>query len=363
MTDFIKTRLEPIPDPIRDPTMTLAEVIGDQGVSGIEAAGSIIIHAVGDTGTQDAVMQQMVAKAMKDDYDAAHPDQSPAFFFHLGDVIYYENNDKGYQEQFYSPYKEYPGKIIAIPGNHDGELFKYDGSSTGQKTTLAAFVDNFCQPVTGVPEAAQATYREMISQPGVYWYLNAPFVDIVGLYSNVAENPGYISGPAIGYKQKTWLDETLQAISRQRAAGLKKALIIAVHHPPLSGGHHSSSTEMLDDIDDSCTKAAIMPTAVLAGHAHNLQVFTRYLTFQGQDLKIPFVIAGGGGRRVQNVSAADASIVDCPTKLTSKYSFDKSAKEYGFMKLSITQKELTIEIFTVDEDGGTAPFATLKNNI
>jgi hypothetical protein len=278
-------------------------------------------------------------------------------------VNYYENNDKGYQEQFYSPYREYPGKIIAIPGNHDGELFKYDGTTSGQTVTLQAFQDNFCQPVTGVPPAAMTTYREMISQPGVYWRLETPFADIVGLYSNVAENPGYISAPAIGNKQKDWLDQTLAAIAKERAGGKKKALIIAVHHPPLSGGHHSGSTEMLNDIDDSCQQAAIMPTAVLAGHAHNLQVFTRYLTFGGKKLKIPFVVAGGGGRRTQPVGKADKKVVDSPTKLKSQLSFDHSAMEYGYLKLTIDAHNLTIEVFTVDKTGKASPFANTKTPI
>lgn len=363
MTDHIKNQLEPIPDPIRDPTMQLSEVIGDKGVTEIEAAGSIIIHSTGDTGTDDELMQQMVAKAMVGDYDASHPASSPAFFFHLGDVNYYENNDKGYQQQFYSPYRNYPGKIIAIPGNHDGELFKYDGSSVGQQVTLGAFMANFCQPVTGVPPAAQATYREMISQPGVYWHLDAPFVDLIGLYSNVAENPGYISAASIGFKQKAWLDATLLKISGQRAAGSKRALIIGVHHPPLSAGHHSGSTEMLDDIDDSCTKAGIMPTAVLAGHAHNIQTFTRLISFDGRDLKIPFVVCGGGGRRVQPVGAADGSISDTPTKLSSKHSFDNSAKDWGYLTLTITAHELTIAVFTVDSNGNKSPFATINTGI
>jgi hypothetical protein len=31
-------------------------------------------------------------------------------------------------------------------------------------------------------------------QPGVYWLLDAPFVRIIGLYSNCLENPGYLEG-------------------------------------------------------------------------------------------------------------------------------------------------------------------------
>ena len=40
--------------------------------------------------------------------------------------------------------------------------------------------------------------------------MDAPFVDIIGLYSNCAENPGYISGGVIGQAQKNWVDANIQ---------------------------------------------------------------------------------------------------------------------------------------------------------
>jgi hypothetical protein len=119
--------LLPIPPPHRNPTMTLDEIIGTNGVAQIKHAGSMTFHATGDTGSPDT-MTELVSGAMATDYDAAHPETSPAFLLHLGDLIYYNNTDQGYLSQFYTPYKKYPGKIIAIPGNHDGELFKYDGT-------------------------------------------------------------------------------------------------------------------------------------------------------------------------------------------------------------------------------------------
>ena len=363
MTDYIKPLLEPIPEPIRKPTMKLAEIIGDTGVAEIEQAGALIFHAVGDTGTETGTAQQMVADAMTADYNIADPAASPAFFFHLGDVDYYDNTDKGYHAQFYEPYKNYPGKIIAIPGNHDGELFKYDGTSTGQKVTLGAFQENFCQSVTGVPPAAGTIYREMISQPGVYWWLQTPYADIIGLYSNVAENPGYISGDKAGKKQKKWLTKTLEKIAEDRKNGERKALLIATHHPPFSSGSHSSSTEMLIDIDDSCTRAAIMPDAFLSGHSHNIQCYTRYITFEGKDLQIPFIICGGGGRSVTPVPAATGVKVADATKLPSAHTFDKSLSAYGYTTITVTATMLTIVINTVDNTGEKSLFDTISINL
>lgn len=363
MTDYIKTLLEPIPDPFRDPKMLLAEIIGDKGVQEIQQAGAIKFHAVGDTFSAAGNMQQMVADAMSADYSPTKPATSPAFFFHLGDVIYYDNTDKGYHAQFYEPYKTYPGKIIAIPGNHDGEVFKYDGSSTGQSATLEAFQKNFCQAKTSVPPAAGTIYREMTSQPAVYWYLDTPFVDVIGLYSNMAENPGYISAPAIGNKQKDWLTKTLKSIKAARAVGPRKALLIATHHPPFSSGAHGSSTEMLIDIDDCCTQAAIMPDAFLSAHAHNLQCYTRHLSFNGKNLQIPFIVCGGGGRQIQQVPAATGAKVDDLTTLKSYHTFDKSLYGYGYLTVTASSGKLTVEIFEVKNTGGKSIFNTININL
>ena len=360
MTDYVQTQLLPIPAPIRNPTMMLAEIIGDSGVTEIEQAGALIFHTVGDTGIETGSTQQLVADAMSADYNAAEPASSPAFFFHLGDVDYYDNTDQGYHAQFYEPYKTYPGKIIAIPGNHDGEIFKYNGVSTGQTTTLEEFQANFCQPVTGVPPAAGTIYREMISQPAVYWYLNTPFADIIGLYSNIAENPGYISGSTIGTAQKDWLTQTLQAIATARKTEKRKALLIATHHPPFSAGRHSSSTDMLIDIDDSCTQASIFPDAFLSGHSHNIQCYTRYITVDGKEVQIPYVILGCGGRPVTHVPSANGVKTTDATTVPSSHTFDKSLSTYGYGTITVTESKLTIVITTVDSSGTKNLFDTIS---
>jgi hypothetical protein len=342
MTDAIKQNILAIPEPKRTPpVMQLSEVIGSAGVTEIENAGSIIFHSTGDTGYPGGTAPEMVSNAMTTDYDISHPETSPAFYFHLGDVDYYDNTPTGYAEQFYKPYKTYPGKIIAIPGNHDGELFKYNGTPTGQTEPCGEFMANFCQPVTGIITAG-TIMREMISQPGVYWLLQCPFVDIIGLYSNMAENPGYIVGPNNDTSQKDWLQQTLTGIITARGQGTRKALIIAVHHPPFSTGAHSSSTEMLADIDDACTNAGIMPDAVLAAHSHNFQRYTRYLTFGGKNMQIPFFVCGCGGRPSENVQQATGA-------RTGDHSYDKSLKAYGYLKITIDPNKLRIQFFEVND--------------
>ena len=316
--------------------MTLADIIGTQGSKDIENSGAIRFHAVGDTGRSANSPQGDVAQAMQVDFDVSKPASSPAFFLHLGDVIYGPYKDQQYRPEFYEPYVHYPGKIIAIAGNHDGEVFP----QTDPKT-LNAFLANFCASSQKVPPIAGTIYRETMNQPGVYWLLDAPFVQIVGMYSNAAENPGFISGTIPGQAQKTWLNKTLQSISAQRKAGARKALVFATHHPPFTAGGHSPSTEMLTDIDSVCQQAGVMPDMFLSGHAHSYQRYTRELTYNGRQLQIPHIVAGTGGINDQAVPQATG-------QKTGDHTFVKSMKGYGDLLLEASNSNFTSTMFAVD---------------
>ncbi len=327
LLDHIKGNLQPIPAPTRTPLMTLADIIGAQGSKDIENLGTIRFHAVGDTGRGANSPQGVVAQAMQADFDVSRPATSPAFFFHLGDVIYGPHKDQQYRPEFYEPYVHYPGKIIAIAGNHDGEVFP----QTDPKT-LNAFLANFCAASQKVPAIAGTIYRETMNQPGVYWLLEAPFLQIVAMYSNAAENPGFISGSIPGQGQKAWLNKTLQNISAERKAGKRKALVFATHHPPYTAGGHSPSTEMLADIDSVCQQTGVMPDMFLSGHAHSYQRYTRELTVNARPLQIPYIVAGTGGINDQAVPQAAG-------QKTGDHTFLKSMKGYGCLLVEVSDSQ------------------------
>jgi calcineurin-like phosphoesterase family protein len=329
MTDHIQQALQPIPKPTRTPTFSLADIVGGPSAAEIELSGALRFHAVGDTGRRLDSPQGEVADAMTRDFDINQPATSPAFFFHLGDVIYGHSKDQKYRQEFYEPYMHYPGKIIAIPGNHDGEVFP----QTDPKT-LRAFRDNFCAPTAVVPPIAGTIFRQTMTQPSVFWLLDAPFVQIVGLYSNVAENPGFISGTIPGTLQKTWLVSSLKAIAKARQQGQRKALIIATHHPPFSTGGHSGSPAMLADIDDACLQAKIMPDLFLSAHSHTYQRYSRRVTLAGQQLDIPFLVAGMGGINDQDVPTATGQTV-------GDHTFVKSRKGFGYLLVEVAKSRLT----------------------
>jgi hypothetical protein len=285
----------PIPAPrVQPPVMDLSSVLPAAALSAITAAGKLVFHCVGDTGgvvkpdPQLAVADAMVADLAKKTYATG----LPAFFFHLGDVVYYFGQQQYYPEQFYDPYRNYDAPIFAIPGNHDGVMFKNEPVSY----SLEAFIDNFCasEPAIGVSGFARTT----MVQPGPYFVLTAPFVRFIGLYSNTGESVGVLGNSTIGNDQVTFLQQQLAAAlaarNAARAGQAQGALIIAVHHPPFTGASdHFPSASMLAQIDSCCQQAGIWPDLVLSGHSHLYERYTRAMKSDGR--QIPYVVAGNGG--------------------------------------------------------------------
>jgi hypothetical protein len=300
--------LQPVPAPrFSPPKMDLADVLDGALLDSIKNANRITFHAVGDTGVSKAHGQSQttaigheagVADAMTADVQAGGPD-APAFFFHLGDVVYDFGEGQYYYDQFYEPFRGYDRPIFAIPGNHDGVVFGPDANAPAVPT-LAAFLRNFCAATPGSAADAGALVRSTMNQPGVYFTLDAPHVSIIGLYSNTLEGPGVISTQGGHYKtvnddQLTFLTAELDRLKADREAG-NRAIVLATHHPPASvDAKHGGGTGLAADIDKASQAAGLWPDAVLSGHAHLYQRFTRK-TSDGRE--IPYIVAGAGGHAV-----------------------------------------------------------------
>ena len=297
--------LQPVPQPSSpQPRIDLATVLDPARVGVIEQSKRISFHAVGDTGAAKVDRFQTATKALEQQASVADAMSSdvrtgglagPAFFFHLGDVVYYFGEGQYYYDQFYEPYRAYDRPIFAIPGNHDGMVFGTD-PDTPQAPTLTAFLRNFCAPAPGPSPDAGTIVRTTMDQPGVYFTLDAPFVSIIGLYTNVLEGPGVISSqggkyPTMNDDQLTFLTAELERLAPARKA-LERAVIIATHHPPASvDSVHGGSTGLANDIDAACKAASFWPDAILSGHAHLYQRFTRATAGR----QFPYVVAGSGG--------------------------------------------------------------------
>src|ERR1700684_1160078 len=131
------------------PVMSLSDVLPSGALNGY--MDRLTFHCVGDTGGIKSPSHQfLVSDKMGDDFVATDPSARPAFFYHLGDVVYFFGQAMYYYDQFYDPYRDYPAPIFAIPGNHDAVVYK---AETGK--SLDAFRAQFCASApVHTPEAA-----------------------------------------------------------------------------------------------------------------------------------------------------------------------------------------------------------------
>jgi hypothetical protein len=342
--------LEAVPEPAgsaAEPILTLEQVYGSAGaakVRAIQQAGQIVFHSVGDTGSVvGPATQSLVADKMVSDFSEANAADVPSFFFHLGDLVYYFGEATYYYDQFYEPFRNYPAPIIAIPGNHDGVVYAADPAPT-----LSAFLSNFCAPSPAPAPDAGGLVRTTMIQPGVYFTLDAPFVKLLGIYSNVLEDPGVISGEngnntVLDNRQITFLTTALE---RAKSDNFTGAIIIAVHHPPFTGASdHGGSPLMLQDIDSACQAAGVWPHAVFAGHSHNYQRYTRTVN----DYQIPFLVAGCGGHSpLSKMRATYRTPYKIDDTLTLE-SYDDT--DYGYLRVVVNAATMSIE-FHPQSDGG-----------
>ncbi|MCE0482751.1 MAG: metallophosphoesterase [Methylacidiphilales bacterium] len=343
-----------------EPRMSLADAIGEKGpevLKAIEKAGQIVFHALGDTGnTRSAKDENLVTDKLVSDFQEEDPRAVPSFCYNLGDVVYSFGEAEYYYDQFYDPYRDYPAPIFAIAGNHDGMVAP--NSST---PTLQAFLNNFCtynQPFHRTPEAGNLV-RTAGRQPGVYFTLEAPFVRILGLYSNCLEDPGVISTqsnssqkyPCLTDVQLDFLEAALSRAKKEKYTG---ALLIAMHHPAYVAvtatdktvGRHAGSPLMLADLDHVCSEVGLWPHAVLSGHAHNYQRFTRL--YQGRET--PFVICGNGGHAHSRLTKKGTPTLRAPSTEPLLSNRDDQVvfenyddADFGYLRIIADDQQLRIE--------------------
>jgi hypothetical protein len=335
----------------------------------IKKAKKIIFHSCGDSGASEQRKYRNELKVSDQvTLDTAQSDEAnrPAFLFHLGDVVYNFGESQYYYDQFYDAFRNYPAPIFAIPGNHDS--FVVPGTADDE-TPLAIFQRNFCAKQPVITNEARSLHRTAMTQPGVYFALDAPFVRIIGLFSNALEDPGVISNedgkwPAVGNDQLDFLSAQLKRVKTENYKG---AVLLAVHHPPYTympppkkgaGGNHSPSVVMLSQIDEICLKHGIYPHAVLSAHAHNYQRFSRTMQFAGREIDVPFIVCGDGGHNVNPLVRAKkgepaqephpGSRVDYmewkKAAITAKELWLEKYNDtnYGYLRIHVDEKELVI---------------------
>ncbi len=318
--------------------MDLKAILDATSYQQIVAKKQLVFHSVGDTGgVTTPTYIDGVSHFMECDMNYVDPPNRPSFFYHLGDVVYYAGEGANYWPEFYEPYLNYNAPIVAIPGNHDGDV----NPTTGE-TSLQAFVRNFCsQSAVLSPDNTEAPRRTM-TQPNVFWTLNTPLVTIIGMYSNCPE------GGQVSDTQRHWFISELQAASKSLP------IILAIHHPIYSAyGPHPGSTRLKDLLDECCAEAKRAPEAVLTGHVHNYQRFSAPLLDKKD---VPFIVAGAGGyKKKLHIlgrdfhAALDAKKIPIQIQGEPELLQNFNDWQHGYLRVAVTPKKIKLDYIAVPD--------------
>jgi hypothetical protein len=123
-----------------------------------------------------------------------------------------------------------------------------------------------------------------------------------------------------------------------------------------NAGKHGASFGALHEIDQVCAATGIWPHAVLSGHAHNYQRFTR--TKDGR--QTPFIVAGNGGHAVAPLTKKGTPALRTPvvepalSDGNDQVVFENyDDQEYGYLRVLVNDQQLRIE-FHPASDGAEA---------
>ncbi|HTD14363.1 MAG TPA: metallophosphoesterase [Chthoniobacterales bacterium] len=294
----------------------------------LQTAKKMVFHVMGDTGgVQDGEFQNNVAEQMIAQIsDSA---SSPQFCYHVGDVVYFTGLHDDYYAQFYEPYSHYTPPILAIPGNHDGEV---DDPSI--QTSLDGWVDYFMQATPDVDPISKDAPRVGLSLPNVYWTLLTPFATFVGLYTNVPE------GGSIDSVQQQWVTNEFATASKDLP------LIFTLHHPIYSFDvYHSGSAKMADVLENAIRDTGRVPNLVLTGHVHDYQRIEQKIAPDGPT---PFIVCGNGGYHNLHSIHSQPGDAAPDTGAVLKYGQDKA---WGFLTVTIDNETISAISTEIDRNG------------
>jgi hypothetical protein len=318
----------------------LGQILHPDAVQKITQDGKLVFHSVGDTGDERGKEMDFVATMMTTDYDESADTEVPAFFYHLGDVVYFAGDIDKYGECFYETYAEYPALIVAIPGNHDCQPDDpQDGPVDPAKKPLDGFVQNFMsKDPTQLGSLKTTSSRTQMNLPNVYWTFTTPFATFIGLFSNVSETEAELHQDQID-----WFHGELTAADKT------KALIVAIHHPPFSGDtEHSGSTVSEQILFSSFAATGVYPHMVLSGHVHNYQRFTVTEQVGGKSIQVPCIVAGNGGySKLGTLQKVNGAYPEQPVQLTPTLTLAAYDQvNFGFIRFEVTSTEIIGKYFS-----------------
>ncbi|MGB6771178.1 MAG: metallophosphoesterase [Candidatus Dormiibacterota bacterium] len=304
---------QPLPEPRTPAVVTPASVGVKDGGDG----QSFIL--IGDCGPiEDVNPQKAVAAAIQ---AAILADPSIMAVVIGGDVCYFDGDPAQYMPQVWQAWSRVPRPLLAWPGNHDGD--PTDGV-TG--AGIASFMANWCDsqgPRLPQGDPQGEFNRDTQTLPYCYWAVQFSNFLLIGLYSNVA------SGGFIDAQQQAWLVQTM------KSAPTNQPIFVGLHHPPYSiDAYHGGSVLMGATLDSCFEQSGRQPTAVLAGHIHDYQRFTRTPQPVTRTTEsISYIVSGNGGYHNLHEIAGDYKQgMQVAPDVVVDYA---DAAQWGFVKFTI----------------------------
>lgn len=289
----------------------------------------MVFQIAGDTGgIKSPSFQKLIAEEMGKQYhQAKNPADQPQFLYHVGDIVYHFGEADQYERQFFTPYQDYPAPIYAIAGNHDSDV---NPTAKPPYSSLAPFTSVFCGKTPRPVPFGKKLNRMSGIQPHVYWTLQTPLANIIGLHSNVPKFG------VITEEQKQWFIEELKHAAAEHA---EKAIVVCVHHAPYSADfNHSSSLPMINFMEDCFEAAGVTPDLVLSGHVHNYQRFNK--TYANGNV-VPFIVCGAGGfDELHWLVESDDLLYTDKSDLFDDVTLENACTmQHGFLNLEIEKTE------------------------
>jgi hypothetical protein len=223
---------------------------------------------MGDTGEGDSSQMVVVDKFLKEG-------AGTSFTVIASDVVYPSGRSHEYREKFYVPYRNYPGDIYAVPGNHDW----YD--------ELVGFMVHFCDNTFHRSDTERLTVDleklkmlriircNKFLQPNMYFYIDTKYVRLIFVDTGIKGR--------IGGSQRDWLEKVSSDVE-------DKPKILISGKPIFANGEFNESLRDLNDIVNHFNYRL-----VIAGDTHNYQKYRVPVAASGKKKTVWHLVNGGAG--------------------------------------------------------------------